>query len=126
MSSANSPVKIDPKPPSSIVNTSNPSGNVNQNVVLNKVQNQPPRLNSESDIEIIPPEKTVPKRNSSNKLNTVISFPHRIPGQSYPLVNSDKLIYSIVPTDSKIVKKIDYPKILSFKLVEAKLEKNLS
>ena len=72
----------------------------------------------------MPPEKTVPKRNSSNKLNTVISFPHYIPGLSYPLVNSDKCIYSIVPTDSKIVKKIDYPKILSLKLVEAKLDKD--
>ena len=80
MSSTNSPEKIDPKPPST--NTYTQSGKVNLNVVLNRVQNRPPSLSSHSDIEIIPPEKVVPKRNSSKKLNTVISFPHQLPGLS--------------------------------------------
>ena len=39
-------------------------------------------------------------------------------------MQSDKWIYSIVPTDSRIVKKIDYPEILNLKLVEANLETN--
>ena len=34
------------------------------------------------------------------------------------------MIYSIVPTNSKIVKKTDYPEILSLKLVEANMEKD--
>ena len=39
MSSIDSPEKTDPKTPSAIVNTSTHSGNVNLNVVLNRVQN---------------------------------------------------------------------------------------
>ena len=39
-------------------------------------------------------------------------------------MQNDKLIYSIVHTDSKVVKKIDYPEILNLKLVEANLEKD--
>ena len=62
MSTAKSPEKIDTKPNSTIVNTSTQPGNNNLNVVVNKVQNQPIGLSSESDIEIIPPEKIVPKK----------------------------------------------------------------
>ena len=38
----------------------------------------------------------------------------------------DKWIYSIVPTDSRVIKikKIDYPEILNWKLVKANLEKD--
>ena len=39
-------------------------------------------------------------------------------------MQSDKWIYSIVPTDSREVKKIDYPEILNLKLIEANLEKD--
>ena len=67
----------------------------------------------------------MPKRNSSKKLNTVYSFPHKFPGLSYPLVNSEKRVYWIVPTECKIVKKIDYPETLNLKLKEANLEKIL-
>ena len=73
MSTANSIEKIDPKPSSTIKNISTQSGNNNLNVVLKKVQKQPIGLSSDSDIEIIPPEKIVPKKNSSKKLNTVES-----------------------------------------------------
>ena len=124
MLTINSLEKIDPKPPSTTANTSTQSGNVDLNVVLNGVQNQPPSLSSDSDIETIPQEKVVPKRNSSKNLNTVISFPHQFPGLSYTLVNSEKWFYSIVPTESKIVKKIDYPKIINLKLEDVHLEKD--
>ena len=40
-------------------------------------------------------------------------------------MQNDKRNYSIVPSDSKVVRKIDYPEILSLKLVEANLEKDL-
>ena len=90
MSSIDSPEKTDPKTPAAIVNTSTHSGNVNLNVVLNRVQNQPPSLSSGSDMEVIPPDKIIPKKTYSKKLNTVFfSFPHQFPGLSYPLVNSD-------------------------------------
>ena len=124
MSSTNSPEKIDPIPPSAFVNTSTHSGNVNLNVELNRVQNQQPSLSSDSDIETIPPGKSIPKRTSSKKLNTIISFPHQFPGLFYPLVHSDNWIYSIVPTDKSKIKKIDYPEILNLKFVEANLEKD--
>ena len=39
-------------------------------------------------------------------------------------MQNDKWIYTIVPIDSKVVKKIDYPEILSLKIVEANLEKD--
>ena len=52
---SNSPEKNDP-PTSAIVNTSTNSGNVNLNVVLNR-PSQPPSISSDSDIEMIPPEK---------------------------------------------------------------------
>ena len=52
---SNSPEKNDP-PTSTIVNTSTNSGNVNLNVVLNRLS-QPPSVSSDSDIEMIPPEK---------------------------------------------------------------------
>ena len=81
-------------------------------------------MSSDSDIELIPPEKVVPKQTNSKKLNTIISFPHQFPGLSYPLVQNDKWIYSIVPTDSKVVKNFDNPEILSLKIVEANLEKD--
>ena len=72
------------------------------------------------------PEKTDPKPSSTIVINPTQSvkinlnfllktsillyfFPHQFPGLSYPLVNSEKWIYSIIPSDSKIVKKIDYP-----------------
>ena len=84
-STKNSPEKQDPKPLSTIVNTSTQSGNVNLNLVVNRVQGQPPSLSSDSDIEVIPPEKVVPKNNSTKKLNTLISFPHQFPGLFYPL-----------------------------------------
>ena len=123
MSSTNYPEKSNPKTPSAIVNTSTHSGNVNLNVVLYRF-NQPPSLSSDSDIKIIAPDKVIPKTTNSKKLNTVISTPHQFPGLSYPLVQSDKWFYSIVPTDSRVVKKIDYPEILNLKLVEANLEKH--
>ena len=117
-----SPEKNDPLT-LAIVNTSTNSGNVNLNVVLNRL-NQPPSVSSDSDIEMIPPEKLDIKQTNSRKLNTIISFPHQIPGLSYPLVQNDKWIYSIVPSESKIVKKIEHPEVLSFKLIEANIEKD--
>ena len=39
-------------------------------------------------------------------------------------MQNDKWIYSIVTFDSKVVRKLDYPEILSLKLVEANLEKD--
>ena len=124
MSSINSPEKTDPQTPSAFVSTSTHSGNVNFNVVLNRVENQPPSLSSDSDIEVLTPDKVIPKKTYSKKLNTVNSFPQQFTGLSYPLVQSDKWIYSIVPTDSRIVKNIDYPEILNLKLVEANMKKN--
>ena len=115
--------KSDPKTLFAIVNTSTHSGNVNLNVVSNRV-NQPPSLSSDSDIEVIPPDKVIPKKTNSKKLNTIISFPHQFPGLSYLLVQSDKWIYSIVPTDSRVVKKMVYTEILNLKLVEANMEKD--
>ena len=88
MSSINSPEKSYPRA-SAIDNTSTHSGDVNLNVVLNRL-NQPPSLSSDSDIEVIPPEKVIPKPTNSKKLNTVISIPHQFPGLSYPLVQNDK------------------------------------
>ena len=85
---------------------------------------EPPSLSSDPDIEVIPPDKVIPKTTNSKKLNTVFSFPHHFPGLSYPIVQSDKWIYSIVPTDSRVVKKNDYPEILNLKLFEANLEKD--
>ena len=122
MTSTNSPEKSDPKFPSAFVITSTHSRNVNLNVVLNRL-NQPPSLSSDSDLEVIPPDKVIPKPTHSKKLNSVISFPHQFPGLSNHLVQSDKRIYSIVPTDSRVVKKIDYSEILNLKLVKANLER---
>ena len=118
----NSPGKNDP-PTAAIVNTSTNSGDVNLNVVLNPL-NQPPSVSSDSDIELIPPEKVAQKQTKSKKSNTIISFPHQFPGLTYPLIQKDKWIYSIVPSDSKIVRKIDHPEVLSLKLVEANIEKD--
>ena len=117
---SNSPEKNDP-PTLAIVNTSTNSGNVNLNIVLNRL-NQPPSVSLDSDIEMIPPTKLDKKQTTSKKLNTIISFPHQFPGLSYPLVQNDKWIYSIVPSDSKIVKKIEHPEVLSLKLIEANIE----
>ena len=119
---SNSPEKNDP-PTSAIVNTSTNLGIVNLNVVLNRL-NQPPSVSSDSDIEMIPPEKLDTKQTNSKKLNTIISFPHQFPGLSYPLVQKEKWIYSIVPSDSKIVKKIEHPEVLNLKLIEANIEKD--
>ena len=119
---SNSPEKKDP-PTSAIVNTSTNSRNVNLNVVLNRLSH-PPSVSSDSDIEMIPPEKLDIKQTNSKKLNTIISFPHQFPGLSYPLVQNKKWIYSIVPSDSKIVKKIEHPEFLNLKLIEANIEKD--
>ena len=119
---SNSPEKNYP-PTSAIVNTSTNLGNVNLNVVLNRLS-QPPSVSSDSDIEMIPPEKLDTKQTNSKKLNTIISFPHQFPGLSYPLVQNKKWIYSIVPSDSKIVKKIEHPEVLNLKLIEANIEKD--
>ena len=119
---SNSPEKNDP-PTSAMVNTSTNSGNVNLNVVLNRL-NQPPSVSLDSDIEMIPPEKFDTKQTNSKKLNTIISFPHQFPGLSYPLIQNEKWIYSIVPSDSKIVKKIEHPEVLNLKLIEANIEKD--
>ena len=121
----NSPEKHD-QLISAIVNTSTHSGDVNLNVVLNRL-NLPPSVSSvssDSDIELIPPEIFAQTQTNSKKSNTIISFPHQFPGLSYPLVQSDKWIYSIVLSDSKVVRKLDHPEILSLKLVEANLEKD--
>ena len=119
---SNSPEKNDP-PTSAIVNTSTNLGNVNLNVVLNRL-NQPPSVSSDYDIEMIPPEKLDIKQTNSKKLNTIISFPQQFPGLWYPLVQNEKWIYSIVPSDSKIVKKIEHPEVLNLKLIEANIEKD--
>ena len=108
---------------SAIVNTSTNLGKVNLNVVLNRL-NQPPSVSSDSDIEMIPPEKLDNKQTNSKKLNTIISFPHQFPGLSYPLVQNEKWLYSIVPSDSKVVKKIEHPEVLNLKLIEANIEKD--
>ena len=83
--SVNSPDKQD-QITSAIVNTSTNSGDVNLNLVLNRL-NQPPSLSSvssDSDIELIPPEIIDRKQVNSKKTNTIISFPHQFPGLSYP------------------------------------------
>ena len=69
---SHSPEKNEP-PTSAIVNTLTNSGNVNLNVVLNRL-NQPPSVSLDSDIEMIPPEKLDKKQTNSKKLNTIISF----------------------------------------------------
>ena len=119
---SNLPEKNDP-PTSAIVNTSINLGNVNLNVVLNRL-NQPPSVSSDSDIEMISPEKLDTKQTNSKKLNTIISFPRQFPGLSYPLVQNEKWIYSIVPSDSKLVKKIEHPEVLNLKIIEANIEKD--
>ena len=96
---------------------------MNLNIVLKRL-NQPPSVSSDSDIEMIPPKKLDIKQTNSKKLNTIISFPHQFPSLSYPLVQNDKRIYSIVPSDSKIVKKIEHPEVLNLKLIEANIEKD--
>ena len=75
---SNSPEKNDPTT-SAIVNTSTNSENVNLNVLLIRL-NQPSSVSSDSDIEMIPPEKLDKKQTNSKKLNTIISFPHQFPG----------------------------------------------
>ena len=60
MSATISPEKLDTKH-STIVNRSTQPGNVNFNVVLKRVLNQPPSLSSRLDIEVITPEKVPPK-----------------------------------------------------------------
>ena len=117
-----SPEKNDPAT-SAIVNTSTNSGDVSLNVVFNRL-NQPPSVSSDSGSELIPPEKLVKKQTNSKTLNTIISFPHQFPGLSYPLVQNDKWIYSIVLSNSKIIKKIERPEVLSLKLIEANIEKD--
>ena len=119
---SNSPEKNDP-PTSAKVNMSTNLGNVNLNVVLNRLSH-PPSVSSDSDIEMIPPEKLDIKRTNSKKLNTIISFPHQFPSLLYPLVQNEKWIYSIVPSDSKKVKKIEHPEVLNLKLIEANIEKD--
>ena len=96
---------------------------MNLNVVMNRM-NQPHSVSSDSDIEMIPPEKLDIKQTNSKKLNTIISFPHQFPGLSYPHVQTDKWIYSIVPSNSRIVKKIEHPEVLNLKLIEANIEKD--
>ena len=88
MSMINSPEKSDPRT-SAIVNISTHSGDINLNFVLNR-SNQPPSVSSDSDIELIPPEKIVTKQTNLKKLKTIISFPHQFPGLSYTLVQNDK------------------------------------
>ena len=78
-SSTNSPEKTDPKPPSANVNTSTHSGNVNLNVVLNRVQNQPPSLSSDSYIEIIPPDKNYSEKNFFEKAHYHYFIPASVP-----------------------------------------------
>ena len=92
--------------------------------MLNRIQNQPPSSSFDSDIEVIFPEKDVPKTNTPKKLKSIISFPHQFSGLSYPLVISKKWVYSIIPTKSKIVKKFEYPENLNLKLVDANREKD--
>ena len=67
MSSINSPEKTDPKTRSAVVKTSTHFGKVKLNVVLNRVQNQPPSVSSDSDKEILPPDKIFPKKNEFEK-----------------------------------------------------------
>ena len=73
---------------------------------------------------MIPPEKLDTKQTNSKKLNTIISFPYQFPNLWYPLVQNENWIYSIVPSDSKIVKKIEHPEVLNLKLIEANIEKD--
>ena len=56
MSTFNLLEKPDKAKTSTIVNTSAQAGNVNLNVVLNRVKSQSPSLSSDSDIKVIPPE----------------------------------------------------------------------
>ena len=69
---SNSPEKNDP-PTSALVNTSTNLGNVNLNVVLNRL-NQPPSVSSDSDIEMIPPEKLDIKQTNSKKQKQLYLF----------------------------------------------------
>ena len=80
----NSPEKSDSKTPSAIVKPSTHSGNVNLNAVLNRV-NQPPSLSSDSDIEVIPPDKVIPKTTSSKKLIPLFHSPISSPDYPIPL-----------------------------------------
>ena len=71
---SNLPEKNDP-PASAIFNTSTNSGNVNLNIVLNRL-NQPPSVSSDSDIKMILPEKLDIKQTNSKKLITKKTSSH--------------------------------------------------
>ena len=86
MSITTSPEKLDPKH-STIVNTSIQSRNANLNLVLNRIQNQPPSLNSDLDIVVVPQEKFAPKTNSSKNLKKTFS---QSPSISWPVLPSCK------------------------------------
>ena len=71
-----------------IVNISTQSGNFNLNLILSNLTKPSTTFgssSSDSDIEITPEEKLPQSDTASKKLNTIISFPSKFPGLSYPL-----------------------------------------
>ena len=79
-------------------------------------------LSSYLDIEVMPHKNLQPKSSALKKLENYYFVPPSVPEHLVPTANSEKEVYSIVPTDCRLLKRLDFPGILNIKLVDANLE----
>ena len=80
-----------------------------------------PSISSSDEMEKIDVDmQTVTTEVRSTKTNTIISIPPVYPGESYPPVNPENRIMSVIPRNCKIVsKQTALPELFNLRFIES-------
>ena len=110
--SLNSPINI------------NNSSNLTTERKLKKLLERHPSISSSDDIEEIDVNiQAVTTEVRSTKTNTIISIPSVYPGESYPPVNPENKVMSIIPRNCKVVSKQSaLPELFNLRFIESQYQ----
>ena len=88
---------------------------------IRKLLKRHPSISSSDEIEEIDQDmQVVTTEVQSTKTNTIISIPSVYPGESYPPVNPEKRVMSVIPRNCKIVsKQTALPELFNLRFIES-------
>ena len=106
---------------SSKTNTQNLKHNLIMKPKIRKIFKRYPSISSSDEIEEVDVDmQAVTTEVRNTKTNTIISIPSVYPGESYPPVNPENRILSVIPKNCKIVsKQTALPELFNLRFIES-------
>ena len=105
----------------STTNTQNSKHNLIMEIKIRKLLERHPSISSSDEVEEIDVDmQAVTTEVRSTKTNTIISIPSVYPGESFPPVNPENRVMSIIPRNCKTVsKQTALPELFNLRIIES-------